>query len=411
MKSYTNRAGEVVEVSQEHLDTAVEIKEQLQKASPSRKCSWNTHKKLMEKEGFIDSDTNESYRCMIKDYQKKQGKLPEAAKYADMVKSSKLESIKELVGEIAYEKRENQHVLRQLNKVKREVIDETLVAEQIREAFDNYDFSSLKVNYQPIEKKNGKKMIVCLSDLHIGALVDNHLNTYNFEVAQRRMNEYVSKVITECIKEEISKVYVVGLGDFVEHPYMHNLAYSSEFTYAEQVVRATDLITKFLITLSEHVEITYAGIAGNHDRLHDNKDKNLDGDHAVKSINYGIEKFIENAKLERIAYVQAKDYDHSISVNGINIKFVHGDKDSMKDENILAKHSSLDGVTYTMIVMGHFHHNRVIELGLNKYMIVFGSLKGADNYGINTRRVSSASQGIIIVEENGEFDTKSFKLS
>lgn len=416
MRSFTNRNGELIEVSQEHLDIAIKIKKELQNASPSRKCQWNKHKLMMEREGFFDSDTNESYRCLIKDVQKNKGLLPQATKYADMVSDGKLESIKELVGEVAYEKRENQHVLKELNKVKRDVIDFSLIAEQIGHAFKNHDFSSLKMKYSPEVVADAfqipkTKMIVGLSDLHIGALVESDINTFNYDIAIKRMKEYLEKIVTECKKNHITEVYVMNLGDSIENPYMHNLMFSSEFSMSEQILKASDLIIKFLIGLSEHVSVKVAGIAGNHDRFNEDKKKSLDGDSAIKGINYAIQSFIENANIKKITYVQAKDYEHSIEMNGIHIKFVHGDLDSMNDNNLIAKHSSLDGVDYSLIIMGHYHHHRIIECGLEKFIVVFGSLKGADSYGAKNRKINSSSQGIVIIHEDGEIEIKRIKLA
>jgi predicted phosphodiesterase len=412
MRSYTNKKGESIEVSEQHLDTAIRIKQELQKASPSRRCSWVQHKKLMEQEGFFDSENNENYRKMVMKYQKEKGELPEAPKYADMVADGKLESIKELVGEIAYEKREAQHEFKKLNKVKRDIIDFTLIAEQIGRAFANHDFSKLRFDSTPIENKTGKKMFVALSDIHIGALVDNEINKYNYEIAQQRMQVYLKKVIYEAKRNNVTDVYVMNLGDVIEHPYMHNLSYTSEFTLQEQIVLASDIIIKFLIGLAEaKLNVTTAGIAGNHDRLNDDKKKNLDGDHAVKGVNYAIKSFIENAKAERIKYEQAGDYGHTIELNGKYIKCVHGDLDPINDKSLLAKHTDLDGVNYSILVMGHYHHHWIKEHGLEKYMVGFGSLKGADGHGVKAKLVSSPSQGIIIIDEDGEIEIKRIKVS
>lgn len=213
MRSYTNNKSESIEVSQEHLDTAIRIKQELQKASPSMRCSWVQHKKMMETEGFLDSGSNENYRKMVMKYQKEKGELPEAPKYADMVADGKLESIKELVGEIAYGKREAQHEFKKLNKVKRDIIDFTLIAEQIGLAFANYDLSKLRFNSKLIDSKKGKKMFVGLTDLHIGALVDNDMNKFNYEIAKERMQTYLSKVIHEAKTNNVTDIYVMNMGD------------------------------------------------------------------------------------------------------------------------------------------------------------------------------------------------------
>lgn len=412
MRSYTNKQGELVTVSEEHLQTSVQIKKELQNASPSRRASWNQHKKMMEVEGFIDSDTNESYRCLIKDYQKSIGELPQVEKHADMVADSKLKSIKELVGEISYEKRENQGYLKQINKGKRELIDFALLVEEIANAIGEYDFSKVQLEPYPYLQSNGKKMIVGLSDMHIGALVDTDINTYNYNVAIARLSAYASRIITEALNNGITDLYIVNLGDVVEHASMRfSQGFNAEYVFSEQIVRASDVIIKFLMYLAkEGFNLTYAGIAGNHDRITD-KDKNIDSDHAVRVINFAIRTFIENAGIKNIKFEDAKDYSHSIEMNTRNFKFVHGDLDSLKDDNLVAKHASMDGVDYDMVVMGHYHHFREMEVGFDKRVVVFGSLKGADDYGERIRKISVASQGLIIVDENGDIDVKRVKLS
>lgn len=406
MRKYTNRDGDTVNVSKEHLDTAVEIKIELQKLSPSRRCNWNRHMRMMEESGFHDSDKNESYRCLIKDYQKSIGELPEVAKHADMIADSKIDAIKNEVGNLAYRTRDAQHAFRSLNKLKRDVIDFTLIAEQIGLAFSEHDFSKLDLKYEEIQKTD-KKMVVCISDIHIGALVNSEFNKYDYSVAQERMEKYLSKVIEEIETNKISEVYIMNLGDSIENPYMHNLAYSCEFTLSEQILMASDIIIKFMIKVSEKANVKIAGIAGNHDRLNGNKKDSLDGDHAVKGINKAITSFLENSKVERIEYVQAEDYRHSFNINGRNIIAVHGDLDNKNDDNIISKHSTLDNTNYDILLMGHFHTKEIREITGDRFIIVSGSLKGSDGYSVNNLRKSSLpSQTYLIIDEHGEINVK-----
>lgn len=413
MRSYTNKDGEQITVSQEHLETAIRIKKELQNGSPSRRASWKQIVELMEKEGFTDAENSEAYRCLIKAYQKSVGELPELPKHVDMVADSKLKSIKSLVGEIAYEKRENQQYLREINRGKRELIDFALLVEEISDAVRQHDFKEFKIEAQPLLPSNGKKMIAFLSDMHIGAIVDTDINTYNFNVALERLSQYVSKIIKEAKDNDITDIYIMNLGDVIEHASMRfSQGFNAEFTFSDQIVKASDLIIKFLMFLArEGFNLTYAGIAGNHDRITD-KDKNIDGDHAVKPINEIIKVFIQNAGIKNIRFEQAKDYTHNIELNTRNFKFVHGDLDSINDMNLVAKHASMDGIDYDMVVMGHYHHFREIEVGFDKHVVSFGSLKGSDDYSENKlRRLASVSQGIIIVDESGYIDVKKVKLS
>lgn len=408
MRSYTNKKGEKIQVTEDHLNTAVQIKLELQKASPSGLCSWSVLVGMMEEEGYYDADNNESYRCLIKSYQKKIEKLPTREENANFVAEKTLTSIKKKVGEMYVAKRHNQSVLKELNKVKRDVTDSILIAEEIGEAFREHDFSELKFEWLPLVKKNKSQMIVSLADLHIGALVDTKVNKYNFAIAQERLQKYLNRLITDIKANEITEVYVINTGDTLEHSNMRFAqGYSVEFTYSEQIVRASDLIQKFLVSLAEHVNVTYAGIAGNHDRVDGDKNKGIDGDHAVKAINYAIEQFIVNTKNNRIKYVQAEDYKHSFTVGGKNVLALHGDLDNQNDAGLLAKHSEIDGIDYDLVIMGHTHTRFVKEVHDNKFISVSGSLKGADSFTLNKlRKVSSPSQSYHIIHDDGEIEVR-----
>lgn len=409
MRSYTNKNGEVVTVSEEHLQTVVRIKKMLQDASPSRRASWRKIVSLMEKEGFYDSESSENYRAMVKAYQKSIGELPEAEKHADMIADNKLKSITDLVGELSTEKRENQIYLREINKGKRELIDFGLLVKEIGDAIRSHDWSETELEYKyEYREPSDSKIVACLSDMHIGALVDTPINKYNFNIAVARIGVYASEIIREAKNNGINDIYVMNLGDVIEHSTMrYSQGFNAEFVFSEQIVRASDLIIKFLMFLArEGFNITYSGISGNHDRITD-KDKNIDGDHAVKAINEIIKVFIENARIENITYEQAEDYSHSFTINNTNILALHGDLDNKNDNNLLGKHAVLNGIDYDLVLMGHYHTREIKELSEDKFLVVCGSLKGADEYSLNKlRKVSSPSQTYIIINKDGRMNFK-----
>lgn len=415
--SYTNKQGEKVEVTEEHLMTAVRIKIALQEASPSRKASWKKIKELMEEEGYFDAENNESYRVLVKTFQKKKGLLPSKEKYAELVAKGTLDSIKDLVGELSYEKRENQNVLREINKGKRTLIDFALVLEELVKAFNKHDFKKLSFKSNSKHKleedyETENELVMCLSDIHVGAIVDNDKNQYNYNVAVERIGKYLSKAIETAELNRVDKIHLVGLGDMIEHATMrYGQAYDAEFNFSEQIVKSSDLIIKTILFLLEQgYKVSYAGIAGNHDRITD-KDKNLDNDHAVKVINKIVESFFLNVKANNFEYVQAEDYKHSLIVNGLSILCLHGDLDSRKDNGIIRKHEILNGEEYDLLLIGHFHSVEIREISDDKFMAIAGSIKGQDNYSKNKiRKSSSASQLMVLVDKDGNYDFKIVKL-
>lgn len=406
MRTYTNREGILTPVSQEHLDKAVEIKLELQEMSPSRKTNWAKHKEMMEHAGHYDSDTNEPYRCLIKNYQKDTGRLATVQSYADMVSQGKLSAIKHAVGEMYLEKQHFMQIKRELNKVKRELSKPLLIAEEIRNVLlDDATFNIPPFAYEPpyqFVKSETKAIIVC-TDWHIGATV-HHMkgNFYNFEIAKKRIQKLLKKAIEYCDQFNINDVTVAVTGDLVEHISMRNInqSYEAEFPLAEQIVKATKLLTSFLVNLSEFVNVEAFCIAGNHDRFQPNKADMIDTDNVMYVIAENLKNTIEILDLPRLNFVDVDphfNYEHVVELNGKRIKFVHGDMEKRMDKGKMEKHVHADEQTYDALIMGHFHYFEVIERNFGSLEIRVGSPMGRNSYSRKFKANSDAGQAIVIV--------------
>ena len=124
--------------------------------------------------------------------------------------------------------------------------------------------------------------ILMLSDLHIGVSCDNFYNTYNVDVATKRLSKLASDVIYYCKLYDVYKLNVVNLGDLI-HGLIHTNARVEEQTDAiTQVMIAGELISQFLNTISQAAEIiTYRSCSDNHSRTIANKNE------AIENENFG----------------------------------------------------------------------------------------------------------------------------
>lgn len=413
-RSYTNKSGERIEVDTLHLDTAIDIKVELQKASPSRRTSWAKHKKMMELEGFYDSENSENYRGMIKLEQKSRGDLPTVESHADMVAESKLEAIRQEIGEISLAKRDAQNNFRELGRLKRELSDGVLLTETIAEVLRDKDMAPFNVEYNPVyvEGLVKHKMIAVVTDVHYGAIVDLEGHYYDVEIAEFLMMEYADKLIDIASEYNVSSIRVAGLGDLIEHNAMRiqNL-HGSERTLSEQIVEVSDLIVRFLTKLSAHVNVEYSMIGGNHDRLKGNIKDSIFGETAVELSNAIVNQAIRRIDSERIKFIKSEPYHTIIEAYGKNFLFVHGDRTPIKKPSVLAEQSLLYGIDFDAVFSGHVHHYTVKEVGEDKYVVSFGSIKGSDDYTLKTLNTSARrSQGVILIDEYGEFEIKQVKL-
>lgn len=413
-RSYVNKDGERISVTTEHLQLASRIKREIQMSVSSHRCNWKKHKEIMEMNGFDDSCISEGYRCLIKDWQGKNDQLDTRAKHEDYVAESKLEMIKQVVGEAYYTKREIQLESQKLNKMQRELAKTGIALSEITGALKDI---SINIPQLPIlkNKKDKTKMFALISDWHIGVIVElGDLNAFNYKIATTRVQTYINKVLKIAKDNNISEITVVNCGDMIEGAYMRgSQAFEVEFTFGEQIAKATELLFDMLVKLSGSVKVKYVGIAGNHDRIVASKDLNADGDTAMKIVNGSIKQLINVSRSileDRIEFIEAdNEYSTTIVANERKIKFVHGDNES-KGDGKLAKHSLFDEEIIDCLVYGHYHHFKVHELGRDKMEVQVGSIKGADNYSKRLKLCSHPSQAVMLVYQDGEIDARRVRV-
>ena len=406
--SYTNSKNEVIGVSEEHLLTAVKLKIQLQEESPSRRVNWKKHKKLMIEEGFEDSDSNENYRCLVKYYQNKIGKLTRYSKSSDIHSPIDLPTIQKEIGELYQQKEETHLKILELNKLKREISKYGIITEQIRDAFlDYFTVNIPKFMYQPKFASSKKVGILIVTDFHIGATVKNISgNNYDYSIAKKRIDELIRLTIEYCTMFEITDLNVVCLGDICEQVFMRNVnqAFECEFNFSEQIVKATELLIHLYTSLAQHFNVTVAGIGGNHDRMNGQKSDNIVDDTAINVVNFIIQLFISLSKIPRLTY-DSTDQSHlsyELEVNNSLLKFVHGDNDNKKDRNKIQRYSQADKKLYKALIMGHYHHHEVIERDFGTMEVYVGSLMGRNSYNKRLKTNTDASQCLLVVDEKGE---------
>lgn len=412
VRSYVNRKGERIVVTPEHIETAIKIKEELQKLSPTRRCSWTRHKNMMQQEGFTDSDTNENYRCLIKRCQKELGVLPSQTTHAELVSDGKLQAIKDEIGSLNSTKLDLQEQARRTRKLIRDTNKGVIFTEEVARALQS---TTLVKPNNPVvlpnwETDEDNSMIVCLSDIHYGAHVDISENYYDTEAVRYLLEEYARKVVASIKRFHVTSVDIVNLGDIVEHAYMRNQnLFDSEETLSEQIVNVTRLIIEFIQYIRDNVElVTYRAIAGNHDRMQGDKNNNLNNDHAVRVSNSIIKMWIELAGSD-VRFIDTDDYFTDLDLRGFHFAFVHGDRNSIKKSTTLAELGETHDKHYDAVISGHIHHNYMVEVGNNRYQVAFGSVKGMDDYSVKLGAKSSRSQGIVLVNDSN-FEIKTIGL-
>jgi predicted phosphodiesterase len=407
MTKYKDDNGKVHEINSEGLAKAILYKVESQKEQG--RANWTKICKILKSEGF-DAIKSEGFRQAVKHYQKKIGKLPKRQDFESSSLTLKL-------GELSQAKREVQNQRREFNKLKRELLDQSLYRRELekalREAVSDYKANEYFRQQNGLDAPEGFKivqkdqilddetgLVVALSDWHIGCKFKTSYNEFNYKIVTDLVIEYLNKIEMLIDDYGINNVLLLNLGDTVEQTYMRNYSQSfeAEFDFSTQQAKAIELVSRFIKRLCLEYPQTrfyYSAVAGNHDRMNGNKKEVIYGDSFQTILNL----FLENLPLDNFKVIeQASPVKGSIRFYGLNIAFEHGDKLNLNDKNILATVSQRDGRVYDALLVGHLHHYQAIEN--NGLFVMSGSLKGADTYSESLNLKADRSQACLLIRNN-----------
>lgn len=397
--TYVNTQNEVVSVTPTDLNKLASIVDELQKASPSQSISWNKVKKIAQQHGITFSNTKQFHNLIL-------SRLEELKQVPSTITNPQQENLLGSVlggelGLLQMKKRANQNAQRELNKLKRNLTDQAIFYEELRNAVQIPQV--IKVDSKPVKFKTTKNnLVVVTSDWHIGANVQLINNQYNYQIAQQRVKAYLAKIKNTIDQMKPSSVYIVNLGDLIENVQMRkNQAFTIEMNLGEEITKGSTLQDQFLADLATtypKIDFTFTEIAGNHDRFAPNSKDSLNGDSVAmvsRLLAESMSKQFDN--LQVIA--PQTEYRYLLKVSGQQIAFVHGDLDHLNDNNSLAKLASYEHTHLDALIGGHLHSLMIKES--NGYIIQSGSLIGPTDYSNRLGVYSGPSQVMLQVNKQG----------
>lgn len=320
---------------------------------------------------------------------------------------NKIQQVKDIIGELDLKKIEVRNKTNKLNRIKRDFSKTIEIANDIKEFLNNeiYDFPQL--NYEPITNNSDNKLIVCIGDWHIGYVLKNYEgNSYNYKIAKQRLNKYLQQIKQTCNLYNIKDVIVCNLGDIIENTYLrNNQSYNCQFTFSEQIVKATQLLYSFISRISEFANVELHSVGGNHNRITGNKKDNLESDNINVVVVEMLKSFMGMANNKRITICKPnyKDDSDEFNVFDKKVKIFHGDERPKESIKVLSDNADI-------IIRGHFH-NFSIDCCNNNYLITNGCLFGTNPYASKLGYKSKATQTLIIMNKNGIESIKNVELN
>ena len=245
------------------------------------------------------------------------------------------------------------------------------------------------------------KMIVCLSDLHIGSNFKNADGEYDTSIAQNRLEQYLSEVKNIQSRNNCSECVVAILGDCINGSNHRTISVTNKEDVVEQVKIASMLISEFVDVLSKWFKkITVYSVGGNHSRIEKKAEDALLSERLDNLIPWFVEKMMANKNnVEVISHT----FDDTLGIFNVGEKLYfiqHGDYSSITDAAI-GKLVLWAKQTPYCILTGHMHYPAMTDVSGIK-VIQSGSLCGSgDEYTRQKRLTGKPSQTVIVTKNDG----------
>lgn len=271
-----------------------------------------------------------------------------------------------------------------------------LIKENIKKV-DKFEFLSQLVGRE-ISDNVENAGILTLSDWHYGLEINEFNNQYNPSIARKRISNLTAKVIEYIIKNEITTLYVLGLGDFCSGIIHTITRIDNRENIVEQVVNVSEILAGMLVELGKYAEIYYYDVNDNHGRIFPNKDDWKNEENFSLFIKWYLIAKFKDIDTIHIMENQFNEEIGTVEILGKNYAFVHGHRDRI--DNVVQNLSLMTKKFYEAIFIGHLHHFAGDETHCT-YVYMNGTLSGTDQYANNVRKTSNPSQNFFVVDRNG----------
>ena len=244
-----------------------------------------------------------------------------------------------------------------------------------------------------IENKKSKYAILMLSDWHYGALCDSQWNYYDTNVAKGRAEQLVAKTQSYILSLGITDLIVEINGDMCEGMINIGNRVASEESVVEQIINVSKLLSKCILSLKPYVNsIKVVTTLGNHGRLTPNRKEQADERENFEML---IPEFLRLTLGDDIPIVTSQGLDfvkYEFDDKIICLSHGHHDKAKSAIDNMIRVYK----VVPDEIHLGHWHHMSDLN-DSNIHVVVNGSIKGVDDFGLKaTRCTTQPSQNLIV---------------
>lgn len=359
---------------------------------------WTEIADIVNKEFREDESEYRTEAAYRKPYQQTK-RFYEAGVFSKYDNDTYIKELRESKQEIRKEKQKLYDERTALNKTLRENarVEEDL--SKLADLIKNNAYYGL--SERSVIENSDNDLIIALSDFHLGINTSNYFGSYNTEIAEKRLSQYLDEILKIQSMHNSENAYVCMLGDLLSGEIHITTQLENRENLTEQVQKSAELISAFVYELSKHFNNVYInGVAGNHSRT-SFKDQVLRGNRLDNLIPWYMKAKLSN--LENVKFMDKANYDDTIgscTIRGNEYLLVHGDYDSFS-ENGVSKLVMMLGFKPSAVFYGHLHRCSYDEIAGIK-IVRSGSFSGTtDDYTISKRLSGRPSQMVCVATAKG----------
>lgn len=304
--------------------------------------------------------------------------------------------------EIKKEKRKLYDERLDLNKRLREEARLETTIDCIKQSLSNIAHNYFSDNHKDfIPMTSDNKMVICLSDLHIGADFKNIDGEYNPDIAKERLQQYLYEIKDIQGRNGCCECIVAILGDCISGSIHRTISVTNKEDVIEQVKIASMLISDFINSLSRWFNnVTVYSVGGNHSRIEKKVEDALLSERLDNLIPWFVEKMME---CKDNVNVISHTFDDTLGIFNVGEKLYfiqHGDYSPITDAAI-GKLVLWAKQTPYCILTGHLHYPAMTEVSGIK-VVQSGSLCGSgDEFTRQKRLTGKPSQTVVVTKSDG----------
>lgn len=195
-----------------------------------------------------------------------------------------------------------------------------------------------------IEEK-AEKYLLAIADIHAGAISNNRLNTYNFEIMRARFKQVAEKIINLLPPCEL---VIADFGDKLVGAIHGSLLRNSEGC-VDSIFEVTECYTNLFLTLIKHgFTIEFHSISGNHDSIFPVKTDRSDDSSFSRIVDWALRLQFKHFK--QVKFVEAIDNMALVRFFDYAVLLLHGDKSKK-----LGRYQRLFKERVIEIIGAHYH--------------------------------------------------------